>query len=362
MPDHVDIMVCGTGSFAARVVCDLAAVAPRPIIVAILGRNLSRLDWLRTAGNARAHLYGRPATFVARRIDLLETDTLARVLEAARPRVLVQAASSQPSAVISGRGDGWSRLVADGGLSATAVFQARLSLRVARVLRTGAPDCYFINSCFPDVVNSMIAAAGLPITCGVGNIGILANAFAGSLDPGARSSLRLLAHYQALGTWRRPPEERSGPAPRVWLESGEIDDVFQRFATVQLTLEPAIEISGASGVPLMLAMAERSEWRGHVPGPNGLPGGYPVVFRDNALTLDLPPGLSEAEAIGWNASFEQRSGMVVQSNGRVRYTGKLYEKIRAESLLLAEGFELDDLEVVYDAMVALRARLQRQSA
>jgi hypothetical protein len=362
MADRVDIMVCGTGAFAARIVCDLAATAARPITVAIVGRNPDRLAWLRTAANARAFLYGRPAVFVTRSLDLLDTEALAGTIATDRPRVLVQAASSQPSSVISTAGDAWSRLVAEGGLSATAVFQARLSTRIARALRESALNCPFISSCFPDVANSMIAAAGLPIACGVGNVGILSNAFSGTLDREDAKTLRVLAHYQTLGAWRRPSTQRTGPAPRVWIRDREVEHVFERFGDVQLTPEPAIEISGASGVPLMTAMAERTEWRGHVPGPKGLPGGYPVVFSNGALDLDLPSALRSADAIGWNSRFEEENGLVVQADGEVRYTGRLHEKLSAESPSLAAGFAVRDLEQVYDAMVELRARLQSRSA
>src|SRR5471030_798183 len=101
MPGNVDVMVCGTGSFAARIVFDLAATASRPLTVAIAGRNADRLTWLKVAANARAVLFGRPAVFVTRTIDLLEPDAAATLIAQERPTVLVQAASSQPSAVIS---------------------------------------------------------------------------------------------------------------------------------------------------------------------------------------------------------------------------------------------------------------------
>ena len=71
--------------------------------------------------------------------------------------------------------------------------------------------------------------------------------------------LKVLAHYQNLAPFRRrPPDARSGRPPRVWIDDEEVADVYRRFADVQLTREPAIEISGASGVPLMLAMAQRT--------------------------------------------------------------------------------------------------------
>ncbi|MFM9616239.1 hypothetical protein ACKI18_47855, partial [Streptomyces niveiscabiei] len=88
-------------------------------------------------------------------------------------------------------------------------------------------------------------------------------------------------------------------------------DVYARFADIQLTPEPVIEISGASGVPMLLAMAAGRSWRGHVPGPNGLPGGYPVRLVGRALELELPVGLTQAEAIAWNASFEEQNGLIV---------------------------------------------------
>jgi len=244
MGSDVDILVFGTGSFAARIVFDLAASAADPVTIAIAGRNSERLDWLKVAANARAVLFGRPATFVTRHLDLLESDGVAAVIAKDRPKVLVQAASSQPSSVISTAGDAWSELVAAGGLSATAVFQAQLSMHIARITHATHPTCRLINSCFPDVVNSLIAARGLPITCGIGNIAILSNAFAGEIGIRTLGTLKMLSHYQTLAPWRRPRETRSGPAPRVWIEDEEVADVYATFAAVKITPEPAIEISG----------------------------------------------------------------------------------------------------------------------
>lgn len=362
MTDKPDILVLGTGSFAARIVFDLAATATRPVTIGIAGRNAERLSWLRIAGNARAAVFGTPANFVNRSVDLLSADAVAELIERDRPAVLVQAASSQPASVIATQGNAWSQLVAEGGLSATAVFQAQLSTRVARAVRAARIPCHLINCCFPDVVNSLIAAADLPITCGVGNVAILSNAFAGELGIREPGALKVLAHYQNVTPFRRPARERSGQAPRVWIAETEVDDVFQTFAAVKITPEPAVEISGASGVPMMLAMAGNTDWTGHVPGPQGLPGGYPVIYRDGMLTLDLPPTLAREEAIAWNAGFEEVSGLVVGSGGAVRYTGVLHERLRTASADLAGGFHVDDIEIVYIEMTQLRTRLQGQGS
>jgi hypothetical protein len=246
MSETVDILLLGTGAFAGRIAFDLAATARDDVRVVIAGRNGARLDWLRTAANARAAIFGTPARFVTARADLMQPGVAAELVGRYRPGVVVQAASVQTSAVIAETGDGWSRLVAEGGLSATAVFQAVLTANVARAVRDEHPRAQVINCCFPDVVNGMIAAMGLPVTCGTGNVAILANAFAGMLVD-ARRRVQVLAHYQTIGPWRRPRAERGGLAPRVWVSGEEVDDVFARFADVLLTPEPAVEISGAAG-------------------------------------------------------------------------------------------------------------------
>ena len=188
-------------------------------------------------------------------VDLSVADAAADAIAAVAPKVVVQAASFQSGSVISNQGNAWTRLVAEGGLSATAVLQAPLSVAVARAVKAVRPQAHFINCCFADVVNPLIAALDLPITCGVGNVAILANAFSGALALGP-GRLKMLAHYQNLAPFRRPADTRGGPAPRVFIDGEEVADVYRRFADVLLTREPAIEISGASGVPLMLAMAD----------------------------------------------------------------------------------------------------------
>jgi hypothetical protein len=357
---RADILIFGTGNFAGRIALDLAATAPEQVTVAIAGRNRDRLDWLRTAGNARAALFARPARFTSHEVDLSASDAASTILAAVEPKVVVQAASFQSGNVISTQDNAWTKLVAEGGLSATAVLQAPLSIEVARAIKTVRPQAYFINCCFPDVVNPLIAALDLPITSGVGNIAILSNAFAGVLGDAGR--LKVLAHYQNLAPWRQPPRTRTGHSARVWIDNEEVADVYARFAGVRLTREPAIEISGPSGVPLMLAMAAGKNWNGHMPGPNGLPGGYPVKFSAGRLDLDLPANLTPQEAIAWNLSYEEESGLIVGSDGHATYTGVLRERLAALSLTIADGFHVRDLADASRAMNDLRSRLQARSS
>jgi len=362
MSDPCQILILGTGPFAQRLACDLAATAAKPTRVAIAGRNAFRRAWMLTAARARAEMFARPVTLEGHGLDLERGGELGDLLAGLRPHVIVQAASLQPASVISGGTSAWTRFVAEGGLSATAVAQAVLTTRVARVVTQAAPACSLVNGCFPDVVNGIVAAMGLPVACGIGNIAILAHAFAGLLATHPKPKLQMLCHYQNIAPWRGPPAQRSGRAPRVWLDGSEVGDVYRRFAAVQLTPEPVIDISGASGVPLLLAMAHRADWSGHVPGPLGLPGGYPVRVQVGRIVLDLPAAIDREAAVAWNLAHERENGLVVGTDGWARYTGRLEAALRAQAPDLAAGFHVGDLEHVWEAMRDLRERLLARPA
>jgi hypothetical protein len=214
-----------------------------------------------------------------------------------------------------------------------------------------------VNCSFPDVVNGMLKAMGHEVMCGMGNVAILSNVFAGSVSVPACAEVKVLAHYQNLAAWRRLPAQREGRAPRVWIDGCEVEEVFARFADIQLTPEPVIEISGASGVPMLLALAAGRGWRGHAPGPDGLAGGYPVALRAGKLELDLPTGITREDAVSWNAGFEAEKGLTVSPNGEARFHGELRRLIGQHRASLAEGFPVGSLEEVCDELLGLREEL-----
>jgi hypothetical protein len=79
------------------------------------------------------------------------------------------------------------------------------------------------------------------------------------------------------------------------------------------------------------------------------------------MVADLPDRLSLDEAIRWNARFEEASGLAIGEDGHARYCGVLHDLLRAESPVLAAGFNVADLDRVFVEMDTLRARmLQRR--
>ena len=354
---HCDVLICGTGSFSARIAFDLAATTNSPIHVTIAGRNRVQLDWLVTASNARAMIFNKPIRFTGREFDLLALGHAEQMIQETRPALVVQAASVQTSSVIAQKDNAWARLVREGGLSATALAQTAVSLRVAEAITASGQGSALINCAFPDVVNEIIAAAGHRVLSGFGNVGILSNIFAATLnlDP---SRIKVLSHYQNLSAFRSPASERKGPTARVWIDDEEVADVFATFASVKLTPAPVIDISGATGVPVIQAWVEGRDWQGHLPGPSGLPGGYPVRIQDRHIMLDLPKGLGEAEAIDWNRGFENSNGLIVERDGTIRFKGRLAELLEIENVNITDGYHVGSFNEAFAELQTLRTKLE----
>ncbi|MEO6032914.1 MAG: hypothetical protein ABIP61_13595 [Burkholderiaceae bacterium] len=352
-----DILIIGTGYFAEIMVSDLAATAPAPMTVVIAGRNAARLQWLCTASNARAAIFGRPVRFVTDTFDLSSVDSTAQCLQRWSASVVVQSASLQSPWSVDRPDSPWSRLVGAAGFGITLAFQSMLPVRTASALKSLGSTARFVNTCYPDGVNQVLRASRLPITCGVGNIAIFSSVIAGTLAPADRAGVRVLAHHQHLVQWRKPGAERDGVPPRVWTGETEMTGVQDRFRDIQLPFRDLNVISGGSAAPVLVALAGHRDYRGHVPGPNGLPGGYPVRVSSGAVALDLPAAVSTDEAIAWNRQFEDADGASVTAQGRVVYSERAREALRQVSPDIAAGFEVGELESAHAALQALRARL-----
>lgn len=352
-----DILIIGTGYFAEIMVSDLAATAPAPMTVVIAGRNVERLKWLGTAANARAAIFGSPVQFVTDTFDLRSVDSVAEGLKRWSPSVVVQSASLQSPWSVDRPDSAWSRLVNAAGFGITLAFQSMLPVRTASALQAIGSSACFVNTCYPDGVNQVLHARKLPITCGVGNIAIFSSVIAGTFAPEERAAIRVLAHHQHLVQWRKPGAERGGVPPRVWNSETEMTGVQDRFRHIQLPFRDLNVISGGSAAPVLVALAGHGDYRGHVPGPRGLPGGYPVRVSSAAVALDLPLALDVDAAIAWNRQFEDADGVSVTAEGRVVYSPRARAALGDVSAELAGGFEVGDLEAAHAELQALRTRL-----
>ena len=353
-----DVLVAGTGLFAEKIVFALAMTAAQPITVAVGGRNRERLDWLSLSGNARAALFGRPVRVFALPIRWDAASSIAETLARCRPAVVAQTATVQSPRDLDPPSSPWRRLVARaGGFGATQVLQALLLSRMARAIKLAGVEAVLLNACYPDAVNGMVAARGDAVLCGLGNVAAAAAMIAAALGRTEPGAVKVLAHHQNPSIWRRPPAERLGTAPRVWVDGQELDRVFERLDTLRSPRDSRQSIAGTSAAPLIAALIGHGDYVGHAAGPLGLPGGYPVAVRDRELTLDLPAGVGREEAVAFNRGFAEHDPARLLDDGRVIYADEARRVLAEASPEVAKGFHVSDLDGAAAEMLALRERL-----
>jgi hypothetical protein len=336
------LTVVGSGSFA-RSICHSLAVASTPIRVSVLARNDAAVEEIVRGCRARAGVSGAPVSFSGEVSGDLP-ETLGRL----RPDILVCAASTQSPYERRTAPSAWTRLVERAGFGVTLPFQAAIVAGLARALAVASPETLLVNGCFPDAVNPLLAALGLPVHCGIGNVATLAACLQTTLELPDQDSLAVLGHHAQL----------SAPDPGMdevlaWSAGRPVADVGSLLAAARALPRPELNaISGHAAARMLIELLAGNEIRTSLPGPLGLPGGYPVRLAGRSIGLNLPPGLDRAEAIAWNTRAGMRDGVEV-SDGRVWHAPRVAAELARYLPELAEGWPvtaLDDVGAAFDAL------------
>ncbi|WBB78056.1 potassium transporter TrkA [Micromonospora sp. WMMD882] len=367
------VVVVGSGSLARAVCNSTAVVADRPVTVTVVGRDASRAAEVAYVAGARAALSGTPARFrsaaVAFGDDTAQGDRpdrsdrrapggdLAALLADETPDAVLHCASVQSPWESVTAPSGWTRLLAGAGFGVTAPLHALLASRVAGAVRRSGVPARVLNACFPDAVNPILAALGLPVDAGVGNVALLTASLRAALRLGPDDRLRVLAHHVHL----YPPDgpEREALA---WTDDGPVADVTGGLSGQRSCRRAELNaVTGHTAALLLRDWRPGAVVRTNLPGPNGLPGGYPVRVTDDGIALDLPPGWDRARAVDWNVRAGAREGVRVDGD-RVRFTGSAVEALRGYVPDLAEGFAVTELESVAARLLDLRDGLRPEPA
>lgn len=316
MNRYVEIAVTGSGSLASEILHALALSAKGPVSIALLGRDAARLGLLARSTAARATAVGGSVSVYPVVIDWENDAQICRTIAALRPKVLLHTASLQSPWSLGGD-DAWSRLVKDAGYGFTLPLQTVLALRIGRAIGKVSPATLFINACYPDAVNRVLKANGVAVGCGLGNVAILAAMFAADLAFEDDRRLRMIAHHAHVSAGIENRNVEDAPL-RAWLDDESIDDLaakWLRRASLPLNMN---SIVGATAAPIVFAALDRRlPWKGHAPGPLGLPGGYPVIVSSDGIELDLPGELDLSESISLNMAAAIADGVAVNQNGDV---------------------------------------------
>jgi hypothetical protein len=355
-----DILVFGTGSLARSFCLTIAVAAERPLTIGVVGRSRDSVNEVVTIANARSATRSCDVEFSGGTVDWENPDDLRETLERFAPRLIFQTATLQSPWTIADRDTAWTRMIKDGGFGVTLPLQAMLLTQVARELKRSNARTTLVNACYPDAVNPIIHHLGLPITCGIGNVGILSAVCRGNDRSETRNTWRIVAHHWHLTRLRRD-DRAAGHMPWVWRDGQRVEDVPEVFAGLSGVRGQRLNhVTGCHAVEVVLALLAPEPRMIHVPGPNGLPGGYPVMAGEGRVALALPEDLSIAEAVEFNSHTASEEGTAaIDSDGFVAFSEKASMAIKEHAVTLAEGFSVNDLDTAVDEFLRLRTSLDR---
>lgn len=348
-----DVVLFGTGSLARSVTYSVATtLASTPLRVLIVGRSSDDVEEVAAVAQGRAGATGQPHVFDALTANWADGSIVGDILHGHRPTVTVIAASEQSPWELADEANAWAQLVKRGGFGLTLPFNASLASQVFRAATATEPRPFIVNACYPDAVNALLAAFGpSDRLIGVGNAAIIESLYRSA--SGQHHAVRVVAHHRHLGELS-VGDERDPPLV-------DADGERVSLATVASALR-AIRgkelnwVTGAAASRLILALVADRPFSGSVPGPLGEVGGYPVTLDHGAIAIDLPPGLSMADARDVNSRAAVREGVVVR-NGAAHFSAAARDVLLEHGYSFADGFTVSTLPEAIGELRILRERL-----
>lgn len=226
------------------------------------------------------------------------------------------------------------------GFGAWLPVHLDLAMKLMQVVKLVSFKGHSLIASYPDVVCPVLKARGLAPTAGVGNLDEvipkicwLAAKTLG-VHPG-ELRVTLVAHH-ALEKWVFGHSE-GNPPPYYLKVEHDGRDVTEKceakkmlFSTYPLINGPEWHfLSASSTLGLIRGLLSEEKVFLHVPGPQGLPGGYPVTVCKAGIELALPLDLSLEEAIEINRASHLFDGIQsIEPDGTVVFCQESVEVMR----------------------------------
>jgi hypothetical protein len=351
------ILIIGSGSLARAISYSLALLMSRPHRVIVCARSREQLDEILYVARAKAASAQSPVKFDSVEFDA-ETGDAGRLLSSLQPDIVVNCASYYSPWEWIHQPSSWTHLLRSAGFGFTLPLQAAFAIKFAKAAAAHSRPALFINGCYPDAVNPLLRALGLPVFCGIGNIALVATSLRSSLGLMPEQRLQVMAHHLHLYAPKPGVDEA-----QAWVDGKHCENVTDLLAGQRTSKGLEVnKVIGCTGAVLLRNIVDGRDVKTHVPGPFGLPGGYPVHMVGARMELNLPANLSECEAIAWNEKIAAADGVKILSNGNVEFAEETKLAFRQYLPRLASGFHAREIEEATQAMLELRERLTQEKA
>jgi hypothetical protein len=284
------------------------------------------------------------------RIDLQDVDATAETIARLQPQLILNCATLQTWWLRKKLPPDIGDRLTEAGSGPWLSTHLALSRKLMMAVRASDFQGHVINSGIPDISNVVLAKRGLAPTIGLGNIDLLISPLrmgvARRLEVSVRnvSVFAILHHYHTTHF-----RKHASGAPSYFLRlmvgdqdvTGQFDTdlLLHQVSQDRLSGPDGNAVVAASGVKNGLALLRDTGLLTHSPGPQGLPGGYPVRLSASGAQVVLPTGVTMEQALSCAEAGQRADGVEqIEEDGTVVYTDKAAQIIK-EVL----GYELTSL-------------------
>ncbi len=337
------LLVFGYGVLSGAVIDHLSNFGGA-LEIHVAGRDLESLRRRTNLSRYAAANFGRFPRIYEHQNDIYNVAATADLIHSMQPDVIFNATSPLPWWALKQLPADLADRVDEAGGGAWTPTDAVLPYKLAQAVSQSGASPIFVNGSYADVVNPALAAIGLSPNVGVGNV---ANAVPGlryaiaecTNRPPMELDVRFVAHH--FISYSMPTVGHTSGAPfhlYAAHDGRDISSEFDASRVFELVATKFRRVKGLAGQAVTASSATHvldailgdRNIAGHAPGPLGLPGGYPVTLGGSGATLNLPAGLSAAEAQAINREGQKWDGIEeIDPKGNVSFTQKCQDIMKS---------------------------------
>jgi hypothetical protein len=330
----MNVLFVGLGNLGSQVFDLFLLRASRDQKFLVAGRNVEYLRQRTSLTTYAALQLGLHPSVDCTYMDVQNVDQTAQTIWAFRPDVIFSAVTIQPSSAIAKLPAALFERLVQARPGPWLPLTLVLVWKLMRAVKQTGLEVMVLNGAAPDNAHAVLGKVGLAPTTGIGNLANLVPAIRQSIalklgKPVEQVQVLFIGHNQVAHRLRTSGTPGEAPYHLTALVDGEdvthLLDLSEMFTTLPATLshEYTQVLSAASAAAVFDAMVTSASTLVHAPGPNGLPGAYPIQAGDHGLEVVLPHGLTLDEAIGINQQGQRLDGIErIESDGTVYFTEK----------------------------------------
>lgn len=331
--NHPKIMLFGTGNLTTNVSHLLARSEAANMI--LIGRDKERSFRLANLILLTARQLGKNICISSESVDMLNISATAEIITKHKPNLIFNGASLQSWRVITTLPKEKFEELDRAQFGPWLPMHLTLMHKLMLAVKMSGQKIPVVNAAFPDAVNAILHKIDLGPLVGIGNVSNLIPAIQLTISemlnlPVDELQVRLITqHYFSHFVPRYGMPLNTPFNLTVTYKNKDIShsiNMYSLFNEVRTRFRRLGGIDGqaltaASAIKVIEGLLLDKITFTHAPGPNGLPGGYPIKVQNRTVALDLPDSISLKEAISINEACQRLDGIdLIDKDGKIYFT------------------------------------------